>query len=48
MTQPDILILAAGASSRMGPGDKLTEPVAGRPMLAHLAGQALATGAPVT
>lgn len=42
-----IVILAAGASSRMAPRDKLLEPVAGQPLLRHLALQALAAGAPV-
>lgn len=42
-----ILILAAGASSRMAPRDKLLEPVGGKPMLRRLARAALATGAPV-
>lgn len=45
---PEILILAAGASSRMRGADKLMEPVAGQPLIAHLARQALATGCPVT
>ncbi|NEX45165.1 nucleotidyltransferase family protein [Pseudotabrizicola algicola] len=43
-----ILILAAGGSTRMRGADKLTEPVAGQPLLRHLAGQALASGLPVT
>ncbi len=47
MTHPAILILAAGASSRMGGGDKLTEPVAGLPLLRLMAGRALSTGMPV-
>jgi molybdenum cofactor cytidylyltransferase len=42
-----ILILAAGASSRMAPRDKLTEPVDGEPLLRRTARTALATGAPV-
>jgi CTP:molybdopterin cytidylyltransferase MocA len=42
-----ILILAAGAASRMRGADKLMEPVAGRPMLRHIAEVALATGCPV-
>lgn len=42
-----IVVLAAGASSRMAPLDKLTEPVNGQPLLARVAGRALATGAPV-
>ncbi|MCB6176983.1 nucleotidyltransferase family protein [Rhodobacter sp. Har01] len=45
---PEILILAAGASSRMRGADKLLEPVAGQPLITHLARQALATGCPVT
>lgn len=50
MPMPDlqILILAAGASSRMRGADKLLEQVAGQPLLRHIAGQALATGLPVT
>jgi CTP:molybdopterin cytidylyltransferase MocA len=43
-----ILILAAGASSRMRGADKLLEPVAGQPMLRHIAAVALGTGCPVT
>jgi CTP:molybdopterin cytidylyltransferase MocA len=43
-----ILILAAGASSRMRGADKLLEPVAGQPMLRHIAAVALGTGSPVT
>jgi CTP:molybdopterin cytidylyltransferase MocA len=42
-----ILLLAAGASSRMAPRDKLTEPVEGEPLLRRSALVALATGAPV-
>jgi molybdenum cofactor cytidylyltransferase len=42
-----ILILAAGASSRMRGTDKLLQPVSGQPILRHLAGVALSTGAPV-
>lgn len=42
-----ILILAAGASSRMRGADKLLEPVGGRPLLAERAQAALAAGAPV-
>lgn len=42
-----ILILAAGASSRMRGGDKLLEDVAGQPLLARQARVALATGCPV-
>nr|WP_276616189.1 nucleotidyltransferase family protein [Rhodobacter sp. SGA-6-6] len=41
------MILAAGASARMGGRDKLLEPVAGRPLLRLMAERALATGAPV-
>lgn len=47
MPHPVILILAAGASSRMGGRDKLLEPVGGEPLVAHAARKALATGAPV-
>lgn len=43
-----ILILAAGASSRMGGRDKLLEPVEGTPLLRRLALAGLATGHPVT
>jgi CTP:molybdopterin cytidylyltransferase MocA len=42
-----ILILAAGASSRMRGSDKLMQPVDGQPMLRHIAEVALATGSPV-
>lgn len=42
-----ILILAAGASRRMRGGDKLLEPVDGRPLLRAQAEAAVATGAPV-
>lgn len=42
-----ILILAAGASRRMRGRDKLLETVQGQPLLAHIAGQALASGMPV-
>lgn len=42
-----ILIPAAGASRRMGGGDKLTEDVGGKPLLRHMVETALATGAPV-
>lgn len=45
---PHILILAAGAASRMRGGDKLLEPVAGVPLLTRIAQAALATGCPVT
>lgn len=44
---PQLLILAAGASTRMGGVDKLLLPVAGTPLLAHVARTALATGLPV-
>lgn len=43
-----ILILAAGASSRMGGRDKLMEVVGGQPLIRRVAEQALATGLPVT
>lgn len=43
-----ILILAAGASSRMRGTDKLVQPVDGKPILRRVAATALATGAPVT
>lgn len=43
-----ILILAAGSSSRMRGADKLLELVDGRPLLARQAAMALATGRPVT
>jgi|TARA_B110000908_G_scaffold171288_1_gene233504 molybdenum cofactor cytidylyltransferase len=42
-----ILILAAGASSRMRGGDKLLEDVTGMPCLQVMATRALATGQPV-
>lgn len=42
-----ILILAAGASSRMRGRDKLLQPVAGQPLLRRVAETALATGMPV-
>lgn len=42
-----ILILAAGASSRMGAKDKLLEQVAGAPLLSVMANRALATGCDV-
>jgi CTP:molybdopterin cytidylyltransferase MocA len=52
MTSPvlhiEILILAAGASSRMRGTDKLLESVLGRPLIAHVASRALATGCPVS
>ncbi len=43
-----ILILAAGASSRMNGADKLVQPVEFTPILRRVAETALATGAPVT
>jgi molybdenum cofactor cytidylyltransferase len=43
-----ILILAAGASSRMRGLDKLTQPVGGQPLLRHVAQVAVATGQPVS
>lgn len=46
--QTHILLLAAGSSSRMRGGDKLTEPVAGEALLRRSARTALATGCPVT
>jgi molybdenum cofactor cytidylyltransferase len=42
-----ILILAAGASSRMRGIDKLLQPLEGRPLLRHIADIALGTGSPV-
>ena len=42
-----VLLLAAGASSRMRGGDKLLEDVDGAPCLRVLANRALATGQPV-
>jgi CTP:molybdopterin cytidylyltransferase MocA len=42
-----ILIPAAGASTRMRGADKLLQPVEGRPILRHVAEVALATGSPV-
>ena len=42
-----ILILAAGASSRMRGADKLLQPIAGVPILRRTAETALATGMPV-
>ena len=47
MTRPVVLILAAGASSRMRGADKLMQPVAGVPLLRHLIRVAQASGAPV-
>lgn len=42
-----LLVLAAGASSRMRGGDKLLEPVQGQPLLRHVVQCALGTGLPV-
>jgi CTP:molybdopterin cytidylyltransferase MocA len=42
-----ILLLAAGASRRMGGRDKLVEPIDGQPLLRRSALAALGTGAPV-
>jgi molybdenum cofactor cytidylyltransferase len=42
-----LLILAAGASSRMRGADKLMEPVQGQPLLRRVALNALGTGLPV-
>jgi hypothetical protein len=47
MTPPAILLLAAGASSRMRGADKLLEPVEGVPLVLRQARVALATGASV-
>lgn len=47
MTQPAILILAAGASSRMAPRDKLLEEIGGETLLRRVARRAVGTGAPV-
>lgn len=44
----EILILAAGLSSRMRGGDKLLEDVGGEPLLARIARAALATGRTIT
>ena len=44
---PLILILAAGAASRMRGGDKMLEQVAGVPQLRRIVNAACATGAPV-
>jgi CTP:molybdopterin cytidylyltransferase MocA len=50
MTPPNIsvLILAAGYASRMRGGDKTLEPVAGTPLLVHMARQSLAAGCACT
>lgn len=45
---PQILVLAAGSSSRMRGGDKLLEPIDGLPQLTRITTAALATGCPVT
>lgn len=45
---PQILILAAGASSRMRGADKLLEAVDGQPLLTRITAAALATGTKVT
>ena len=42
-----ILILAAGASTRMRGDDKLMQTVGGKPLLRHIARVALGTGSPV-
>jgi CTP:molybdopterin cytidylyltransferase MocA len=47
MTPPAILLLAAGASSRMRGADKLLEPVDGVPLVLRQARVALASGVPV-
>ena len=39
------IVLAAGRSSRMAPHNKLLEPVEGKPIVAHVAAVALASGA---
>jgi molybdenum cofactor cytidylyltransferase len=39
------IVLAAGRSSRLAPRNKLLEPFEGKPMVAHVAGVALASGA---
>lgn len=48
MPEPAILILAAGAASRMRGADKLLEPIDGEALLTRIARAALATGWPVT
>lgn len=48
MANVHILILAAGASSRMRGVDKLMQPVRRKPLLRHMAETALATGSPVS
>ncbi len=47
MSNTAILLLAAGASSRMGGADKLLQPVAGQALLARMLARAEATGRPV-
>lgn len=47
LSQLCILVLAAGASSRMRGADKLLEPVKDRPLLRHVVELALGTGMPV-
>jgi molybdenum cofactor cytidylyltransferase len=39
------VVLAAGRSSGMGPSNKLLEPIGGKPIVAHVAGVALESGA---
>lgn len=46
MTRPAILILAAGASSRMAPRDKLLETVDNEPLIRHQTRLACDTGCP--
>jgi len=48
VTAPVVLLLAAGASARMGGRDKLLETVDGQPLLRRQAIAALASGTPVT
>lgn len=48
MTETHILILAAGASTRMRGADKLLERLEDQPQIARIARAALATGLPVT
>ncbi|WP_309667105.1 nucleotidyltransferase family protein [Tabrizicola sp.] len=48
MFRPDVLILAAGASTRMRGADKLLQLVGGVPLLTRITQAAVATGAPVT
>lgn len=47
MDTPTILLLAAGASSRMRGRDKMLEEVAGQPLVALMARRALRSGVPV-